>query len=91
VNLALRQAANALRRSKSALGALARNLERRLGASRSIVAMAHRLARYIYAMVTKGSAYVARSLDDLDQRRRDQQKRHLAKRAKELGYDLVPQ
>lgn len=90
-NLALRQAASALRRSKSALGALARNLERRLGASRSIVAMAHRLARYIYAMVTKGSAYVVRSLEDLEERRRDQQKRQLIHLASELGYGLVPQ
>lgn len=90
-NLALRQAASALRRSKSALGAHARNLERRLGASRSVVAMAHRLARYIYAMVTKGSAYVVRSLEDLEERRRDQQKRRLVQLAEELGYGLVPQ
>jgi transposase len=91
VNLALRQAAAALRPSKSALGSLARSLRQRLGNTKGIVAMAHRLARYVYAMVTKGTAYVVHSLDDLEQRRTDRQRAHLTKLAAEMGYNLVPQ
>lgn len=91
LNLALRQAASALKSSKSALGSIARNLERRLGRSKGIVAMAHRLARYIYAMVTQGEAYVKRSLESLEQRRRDSQTSLLKKLAAELNYSIAPQ
>jgi len=90
-NQALRQAASALRKSKSALGSVARSLERRLGSSRAVVAMAHRLARYVYAMVTQGEAYLQRSLEDLEKRRRKHQEALLAKLAAELNYNLVPQ
>ena len=91
LTMSLRQSANALRRSKSALGAIMRDLERRLGTSRANVAMAHRLARYIYAMVTKGQAYVMESLDKLQERRKEKQKSLLQKLAGEFGYGLVPQ
>lgn len=91
VNLALRQAASALRKSKSALGSIARNLDRRLGPSKGVVAMAHRLARYIYAMVTNGEAYVKRSLESLEQRRRENQTSLLKKLAAELNYSIAPQ
>jgi transposase len=91
VNLALRQAASALRKSKSALGSIARNLERRLGSSKGVVAMAHRLGRYIYAMVTQGESYVKRSLESLEQRRRDNQTSLLKKLAAELNYSIAPQ
>lgn len=91
VNQALRQAANALRRSKSALGAMARGLEHRLGTSKALVAMAHRLGRYVYAMVTRGSDYLRHSLEELEQRRKDRQRTHLKQMAMELGYALVPQ
>jgi len=91
VNQALRMAAAAVKKSKSALGSLARGLERRLGSSRAIVAMAHRLARYVYAMVTNGQAYVKKSIDDLEQRRREQQKSLMHKLAAELNYTITPQ
>ena len=91
VNLALRQAASALRKSKSALGSIARNLDRRLGSKKGVVAMAHRLARYIYAMVTQGESYVKRSLESLEQRRRDNQTSLLKKLAAELNYSIAPQ
>lgn len=90
VNQALRQAASALRKSKSALGSLARALERRLGSSKAVVAMAHRLARYIYAMITRGADYVAKSMKDLEQRRKEQQKALLLRLASELNYTLTP-
>lgn len=91
VNQALRMAASAVKKSKSALGSLARGLERRLGTSRAIVAMAHRLARYVYAMVTNGQAYVKKSIEDLEQRRREQQEALLRKLASELNYTIAPQ
>jgi transposase len=91
VNQALRLAASTLRHSKSALGEVARGLMRRLGTAKGVVAMAHRLARYIYAMVTHGEAYLAQSLKDLEQRNQDRQHAHLQKMASALGFALVPQ
>ena len=91
VNQALRQAASALRKSKSALGSLARSLERRLGSSRAVVAMAHRLARYVYAMITRGEAYLAKSIDELERRRKEQQTSLLLRLAGELNYTVAPQ
>ena len=90
-NQALRAAANALRKSKSALGSIARALERRIGATKSIVAMAHRLARYVYAMVTRGEAYLQRSLADLEVKRKERQTALLHTLAAELKYAIVPQ
>lgn len=91
VNQALRVAASALRKSKSALGSIARALERRLGATKSIVAMAHRLARYIYAMVTRGEDYLQRSLADLEKKRLERQTALLRTLAAELKYTIEPQ
>lgn len=90
VNQALRQAASTLRKSKSALGSLARGLERRLGSAKGVVAMAHRLARYIYAMVTNGANYITKTMEDLDQRRKNHQKALLLRLAAELNYTLTP-
>ena len=52
--------------------------------------MAHRLARYIYAMVTNGANYIAKTMEDLDQRRKDHQKALLLRLAAELNYTLTP-
>jgi transposase len=90
-NQALRLAASALRHSKSALGDVARGLMRRLGTAKGVVAMAHRLARYIYAMVTKGAAYLSQSIQELEQRNQDRKHASLKKMAAQLGYSLVPQ
>ena len=55
---ALRLAAAALRPSKSALGAYFRRLCARRDKPKAITAAAHKLARLIYTMLTKGEEYV---------------------------------
>ena len=52
---ALRMAAFALSRSKSALGAYYRRLTSRLDKPKAITATAHKLARLIYALLTRGT------------------------------------
>ena len=90
--LALRASVSALRKSKSHPRLyLVRALERRLDATKSIVAMAYRLARYIYAMVTRGEAYLQRSLADLEEKQRERQTSLLHKLAEELKRAIVPQ
>ena len=61
---ALRLSAWALHRSQSALGAYCRKMKARLGAAQGIVATAHKLARLVYALLTRGQEYVAQALEE---------------------------
>lgn len=88
---ALRLAANALHSSKSALGAQFRRLKARLGAPKAITAMAHKLARLIYALLKHGTAYVAQGMAEYEAQYRDRVVKNLSRKAKELGFALVPQ
>jgi transposase len=87
---ALRLAARSLHASKSALGAFFRRLKSRLGAAQAIVATAHKLARLVYSLLKHGTAYVQQGLDAYEQKYRQRSAAALARRARELGYELVP-
>jgi transposase len=87
---ALRLAATALRSSRSALGAYYRRLCARLDRAKAITAAAHKLARLIYTMLTKGSAYVDRGQDYYEERYRQRVLHHLTRRAQKLGFHLTP-
>ena len=56
----------------------------------AITATAHKLARYVYAMLKHGQAYVQQSLEDYEAVTRERQERVLKRKAKALGYELVP-
>ena len=86
---ALRQAANALIRRRSYLGAQYRRLRTKLGAPKAITAMAHRLARLVYRMLKHGQRYVDKGTEYYESRYREQQIRSLTKRAKKLGLEVV--
>ena len=60
---ALRLAAAALRTNHSALGAYYRRLCARLDRAKAITATAHKLARRIYTMFTKGTEYTDQEQD----------------------------
>ena len=87
---ALRLAAAALRSSKSALGAYYRRLCARMDKPKAIAAAAHKLARLIYAMLTKGEEYVDRGQDYYEERYRERVIRQLSQRAKSFGLKLTP-
>lgn len=87
---ALRMAAFALSRSKSALGAYYRRLAGRLDKAKAITATAHKLARLIYTMMTKGTEYVDRGQDYYEERYRQRVFHHLNRRAAALGFSLTP-
>lgn len=87
---ALRLAAAALRPSKSALGAYFRRLCARMEKPKAITAAAHKLARLIYAMLTKGEEYVDQGQNYFEQRYTEGVLRQLAQRAEKLGMKLVP-
>jgi transposase len=86
---ALRMAAFTLFNSKSALGAYLRRQRSRLGAPKAITATAHKIARLIYAMFTRGTAYVDAGQEYYERRYRTRVIHNLKRKAQELGYELV--
>jgi hypothetical protein len=87
---ALRMAAVAAGRSHSALGAYYRRLSARLGKAKAIRATAHKLARLIYTLLTKGQAYVDRGQDYYERQYQQRVVKNLKKKALEMGFSLTP-
>jgi transposase len=87
---ALRMAALALRKSQSALGAYHRRLCARMDRPKAITATAHKLARLVYLMLTKGQAYVEAGQQYYEERYRERVVQSLTKRAQTLGFQLIP-
>lgn len=86
---ALRLAAAALRTSKSALGAYFRRMCSRMDKPKAVAAAAHKLARLIYTMLTKGEEYTDRGQDYFEERYRERVLHNLNQRAKKLGMQLI--
>jgi transposase len=87
---ALRLAAAALRSSKSALGAYFRRLCSRMDKPKAVTAAAHKLARLIYTLLTKGEEYTDQGQDYYEERYRERVLRALSQRAAKLGLKMVP-
>ncbi len=87
---ALRLAASCLHHSQSALGAFFRRLKARLGTPKAVVATAHKLARLVYRLLKHGEAYVTHGMAAYEQTYRERVVQSLARKAKALGYKLLP-
>jgi transposase len=87
---ALRIAAMNLRKSESALGAYYRRLCGRLDKGKAITACAHKLARLIYTLMTKGEEYVDQGQTAYEEKYKERTRRNLMKRAESMGYELTP-
>ena len=87
---ALKMAASNLRNSQSALGAYYRRLCGRMDKGKAITACAHKLARMIYAMITKGEEYVDEGQAHYEEKYHQRVIKNLEKRAEQLGYQLTP-
>ncbi len=87
---ALKLAAASLRSSRSALGAYYRRLAARMDKPHAVTACAHKLARLIYALLTKGEAYVDQGQAHYEERYRQRVLRHLTKTTQKLGFQLIP-
>jgi transposase len=86
---ALRLAAAALRSSQSALGAYFRRMCARMDKPKAVTAAAHKLARLIYTMLTKGEQYTDQGQDYYEERYRERVLRQLTQRAEKMGMKLV--
>jgi transposase len=87
---ALRMAAVSLRHSESALGAYYRRLCGRLDKPKAIRATAHKLARLIYTLLTKGTEYADQGQDYYEERYQQRVLNHLNRKATAMGYRLTP-
>jgi transposase len=87
---ALKLAAAALRSSRSALGAFYRRMCARMDKPKAVTAAAHKLARLIYVMLTRGEEYTDQGQLYYEERYRERVVRQLNKRARQLGFELVP-
>ena len=65
-------------------------MKSRLGSKGAITATAHKLARYVYAMLKHGQAYVSQGLQQYEAAVHERIERTLRKKAHALGYELVP-
>lgn len=90
VSIALRIAANTLYRSECAFGAFLRRMKMRLGSPKAITALAHKLAKLIYIMLKYGHEYVEKGVEYYEEMYRKRREASLKRKAKELGYELVP-
>jgi transposase len=87
---ALKLAAAALRSSQSALGAFYRRMSARMDKPKAVTAAAHKLARLVYIMLTRGEEYTDKGQQYFEERYRERVVRQLTKKARELGLDIVP-
>lgn len=90
VAIALRNAANTLYRSECAFGAFLRRMKARLGSPKAITALAHKLAKLIYIMLKYGHEYIEKGVEFYEEMYQKRREASLRKKAKEMGYDLVP-
>ncbi len=57
---------------------------------KAVTAAAHKLARLIYTMLTKGEEYTDQGQDYFEDRNRERVLRALSQRAAKLGMRMVP-
>jgi len=62
----------------------------RLGPRKAIVAIAHRILKAIYAIIKNGEEYKELGEDYLSRKNAENKITILKRKAKELGYELVP-
>lgn len=90
VRQALKLAAMSLSHSDSALGAFYRRLCARMDKPRANTATAHKLARMVYFMLTRGEAYVDEGQQRYEEQQRQRSIASLKRRAAALGFQLNP-
>lgn len=87
---ALRQAAYSLANAKSYYGDLYRRLRSKLGAPKAVTAVANRLARLLYHLVTTHQEFDNTKFAAVEERLKGRRLASLTKKAQSLGFTLVP-
>lgn len=87
---ALKLAAQSLWHSDSALGAFYRRMSARMDKPRANTATAHKLARMVYFMLTRGEAFVDQGQQRYEEQQRQRSVAALRRRAASLGFIVAP-
>jgi transposase len=87
--LQLRQAAQSLHSSQSALGSRYRRMRSRLGAPKALTAMAHCLVRIIYRLVRSHQNYDESIFASLEAEHAKRQHQRLQRQASAMGFTLI--
>jgi len=90
VRNALKMAAMSLSHSGSALGAFYRRLCSRMDKPRANTATAHKLARMVYFMLTRGEDFVDKGQQNYEEQQRQRSIAALKRRAAALGFQINP-
>jgi transposase len=90
VRQALKMAAMSLSHSDSALGAFYRRLCSRMDKPSANTAVAHKLARMVYFMLTRGEDFVDQGQQRYEEQQRLRNVAALKRRAAALGFDINP-
>jgi transposase len=87
---ALRLAAQGCHGAKNALGAFYRRIQARGGGPKAVVATARKIAERVYRLLKYAEAYVRQGIAAAQEAYRQRLLKGLARKATELGYQLVP-
>jgi transposase len=90
VRQALKMAAMSLSRNDSAPGAFYRRLCARMDKPRANTAVAHKLARMVYFMLTRGEAFVDQGQQRYEEQQHQRSIAALRRRASALGFQITP-
>lgn len=90
VRQALKMAAMSLSRGQSALGAFYRRLCGRMDKPRANTAVAHKLARMVYFMLSRGEAFVDQGQQHYEEQQLQRSIAALKRRATALGFEVTP-
>lgn len=85
-----RMAAFSLARSKSYLGSYFRRMKAKLGTPKAITATARKLATIVYTMLKNRISYIDLGQDYYEERYQSRLIHNLKRKAKHLGFELVP-
>lgn len=89
-NTAFRLAAQAVGRSRTALGAFYRRIRAKHGAPVAITATAHKIARIVYHMLKEKTPFQPQSDELYSQQQQERYVKRLQQQAKKMGMQLVP-
>jgi transposase len=87
--MAFIMAALANRRSKNLFGEFYRRLESRLGPQKTLIALAHKIARTVYYMMKFGTAHVLKVMAEAQKKSKESQIAYAEKVAARVGMKLV--
>ena len=87
---ALRMAAQGCHHAKNAMGAFYRRIQARAGGAKAVIATARKIACRVYRLLKYGETYVRIEMHNYETNYQIKVKEGLERKAKQLGYQLVP-